>query len=344
VRWLPLLATLSTLGCVFSPAALPAASPDGAPGVDAPAALDARADAPAAVDAAVDAEPDPCPGGSTTLALGFARQGSLGGASLYEPTCTTASGGEDLYRVDVGAASSADLVIDVEDTAPLDTVIDLGASCSPDPTGGACIDRGRPGGGEVLVVPFVEEGRRFVAVDSVAGQGGYTVRAYLRGVVGEGATCTPELDASRCQNGLHCLERDGAVACRQLGDTDDTGGNGTPCGTDDVFTGDGVFAGRTSSASDVDVVALDLAQPRTLRVVVHDGAGCCSADLVAEVLTGASCDAATPIVTDDDSGLGPCPRIAPIGVPAGRSWVRISPAQGAKVDGNPEWTMELDVF
>jgi hypothetical protein len=340
-------------GCVFSAAELPTSSPDAplgdapvVPGADAPGAPDA----PPIIDApppAFDADVDQCPGGSTLLALGSPREGTIAGLSLYDPTCPEGvpSGGEDLYRVEVPAAPSTDLVIDLDEDAPFDGVLDVTASCIGGSANASCADVGAPGAGEVLVFTELPVGRNFVAVDSLDGGGGYTVRAFLRSVVGAAATCDPTLELTRCSGGLACVEQDAALGCRALAPTSDPGGNGTPCTTPTVFFGDARFTGVTSDADDIDVVAIEVGAPRLLRVTVTDGAGGCPADLVVDVRTGPACNMLTTEASDDNGGLGPCPRLADVALPAGRSYVRVSVAEDAKLpDDDVTWTLILDVY
>src|SRR5262249_16682178 len=156
--------------------------PDRAPSPDAP-----RPDA-----GKPDAEPDPCPTRSTTLALGTPVAGMLsGGSSAYTPTCKTdgTTGAEAFYHVDVSNANAADLVIDIaEQESTLDSVLDVTGACVGFPGAGQCSDFGAAGAGESEVVRSVSTTRSYLAVDSVAGTSGrFTVQAFLRAVVGDGA-------------------------------------------------------------------------------------------------------------------------------------------------------------
>ena len=343
-------ALLACLGCSFQSAPLPAVGADAAV-VDARADA-AVADAPApAPDAEVepDAEVDPCPVESTPLELGVTVEGTIGGPSRYEPTCTVGqeTGGEDLYRVDVPAGGLFDVVVDVDERAvDLDTVVDVTPMClGQAQPGGYCEDAAARGAGEVVVVEFDTGGRRYVAVDSLAGGGGYGVTVRKRQVVGEGQPCTPDLSTSRCGLGEHCIDHDddGDATCEARAAISDTDGNDTPCTTSVAFSGDGVFGGSVEEAGEPDVIALDPPGDRRLRVVVHDGRGGCAVDTRIEVLVGSNCNSAKPVAADDNGGLGACPRLSSVELPGGqRSWLRIVPSDGAKIRDGAAYTAVID--
>jgi len=335
---------------IVEPADAPA--PDVRPRADAPA--DAAApDAPPPDAPPPDAEPDPCPTRSRELTLGSIQTGQLTGASTYEPTCSAgaSSGPEDFYHVDVAGASSADLVVDVVDTDPgLDTILDVTGSCMGFPGAGLCASVGGPGAGEVVVVPFVSTSRSYIVVDSVAGShGGYTVQAFLRAVVAKGATCSPGLTTSRCRLGEYCvdLDDDGVAKCEDLSTVADTGINDDPCAAanNNVYrlSADAAYLGSLDDANDVDVVELDPTANAMLRVVVDDGGGGCGVDTVLDLLTGTECGNTSLVVSDDNSGLGPCPQLDGVPLVGGqRYWLRVRAAAGAPVKKGAIYAMVID--
>jgi hypothetical protein len=349
------LGLVGLVGCAFSPATLPSAdgpatTPDGPVSAsDAPAPDAATPDAPT-----VDAAPNPCPGPLGLLRLFTPVTGNLGGASLYTPTCSSAgaSGGEDFYRLDTTGMPDTDLVFDVTEDPGLDSILDVTSACEGGAGGlGLCSGIGAPGAGEVVVVPFAMTGTRFIAVDSAAGSsGGYTLSPFLRAVVSHNGACDPQLLASRCTLGNYCVDIDnnGTTTCETLSSlvSSNTGGlaaacNGPPKATDDV-----AVLGSLGSAAEVDVVELAPAHDARLRVIVDDGmSGGCPMDATLEVVSGGSCQAASTILaSDDNSGLGPCPRLEDVQLSANtKTWLRIQLAPGAPVQA-ATYSMVIDFY
>lgn len=327
---------------------------DGAVEPDGPLAVDAATpviDAPPPDVPEPDAAPpdaDVCSEPITPLSPGQNVEGQLAGASLYVPSCGAAatSGPENLYLFDVTDANSIDLVLDVVELDPaLDTTIDVTSMCSSSPVSGICTNVGTPGAGEVVVIPFVTNGARYIAVDAARErQGRYRLRALLRGVVPADGSCSADLSESRCQTGLYCVERNGGQpSCGSLEAETDHGNNDTACKATPKFTKDSVFHGTFSNSSDVDVIEIAPATNGTLRVTVDDGAGGCSVDSRIELMSGLTCEVASVIQSDDNSGLGPCPFLAPTPVVAGqRYWLRMSPAPGAAVPNDVAYQLVID--
>jgi len=337
------LGLVGLVGCSFSPATLPSADgPATAP--DGPAATpDAPLpDAPAADAPTVDAAPNPCPGPLGLLRLNIPANGSLGGGvSKYTPTCSSAgaTGAEDFYRLDTTGMPDTDLVFDLIDSPDLDSILDVTSACEGGAGGaGRCSGVGAPGAGEAVVVPFAAAGTRFITVDSAAGtSGSYTLTAFLRAVVSQKGACDPALLASRCTLGNYCVDAndDGTTTCETLPSlvSSNTGGVDTACVGPPQATGDVAVLGSLGSAGEVDVVELAPGRDARLRVTVDDGMnGGCPMDAALEVVTGSCSAGATVIAADDNSGLGPCPRLEDVPLSGGtKTWLRIRLAPGAPV-------------
>jgi len=361
------LLAASLVACSFNPAALPTGSsadapivePPDAPAPDAPAPdarprADAGApDAPPPDAGPPDAEPDPCPVKSAALSLGTPADGMIDGTSRYLPSCAggNASGPEAFYHVDVNGGPSTELVVDVTDVdAALDTVLDVTGTCMGMPGVGICADVGAPGAGEVVVVPLLAPGRRYIAADSAAAtHGRYSVVAFLRAVVAKGAVCAPELTTSRCQLGEYCvdLDDDGTAKCEDLATTTDSGFNDDACaaGGNPAYriSADSAYLGSLDDGTDVDVLELDPTANATLRVVVDDGAGGCGADLALDLLGGIDCSHTSVVVTDENSGLGPCPLLRNVQLVGGqRYWLRVRAGAGAQIKPGAMYTMVVD--
>jgi hypothetical protein len=348
--------------CSFSPAALPAGGGPDAPiadQADGPLVVDAPApdrpplvDAPRSDAAPPDAEADPCPSPSIALTNGTPVVGMLSGASAYTPTCRAAgtTGAEAFYHIDVANANGADLVIDVVDLEPtLDTILDVTGACVGSPGSGQCSDVGAPGAGESEVVRSVGTTRSYIAVDSVAGTSGrFSVAAFLRAVVGDGAVCSPELTSSRCNLGQHCvdLDDDGVAKCENLEPLSDVGNNDDPCAANiyDVKA-DAAYLGSFDTAADVDVIKLEPSASGMLRVVLDDGFGGCGVDAALDLLGGNDCKHTAVIATDENSGLGPCPLFRGVPVVGGETyWLRVRAGTGAagKIKNGAMYTLVID--
>jgi hypothetical protein len=352
--WILAIAIGCGAGCAFNPSTL---QPGGADGGTADAS-GAAADSPLGADApegtadagGPDASTEPCPVTAHELTLGVPVNGALAGASHYEPTCTVgmSTGGEDIYFVDIGAVTNNDLVVNVEDKGQLDSVVDITQGCVGQGASGVCENVAGPGGGEVVVIPSVFAGRRYIAVDSFGStSGSYTVRAFLRSVVSKGTACSPDLTSSRCGGGgnLYCLDvnNDGTAKCEEEQPIADFGANDTPCAATTVFSKDGAFSGSIDGPEDRDVVALEPPKTTTLRVVVDNGFGGCSVDTQLELLSGDDCSTAVVVASDDNSGLGPCPLLTVPSLAGGkRHWLRISPVAGATVSSGAPYSMVID--
>jgi hypothetical protein len=344
-RLAPILAA-SLAACAFSPAALPPGPVDGGGTVDAPLPPDAAPPPDVAPDVtpAPDGRPDPCPIPSRPLLDGVEVQGTLAGPASYGPSCAegTPTGASDIYRLEIPAASSIDLVVEVTPAPALDVILDVTQTCGG---AGLCEQRAGAGAPEVAVAPFVEAGVRYLAVTAAgATTGSYTLRAFLRAVVSRNAICSPDLLSSRCPLAHHCLDLDddGDARCEELAAVIDLGANDTPCTTPTVFTADGVYGGVIESGADVDVVELAPAGVMGLRAVVTNDSGGCSADLQLELLSGASCEGAAVVASDDHGGIGPCPLLVVPTLGAGRHWLRLAPSPGATVPSGASYTLVID--
>jgi hypothetical protein len=298
-----------------------------------------------------DAPTGPCPTRATVLELGTPIDGTLSGASHYTPTCGVAasSGPEDFYRLDVSAPAATELVIDLDDKDTLDGVLDVTADCKSASGIGLCSSVGAPGAGEVVVVPRAVDASLYIAVDSIGAQGGvYVLDAFVRTIVGKNVACDPTLIASRCQLGLYCVDKDndGAARCEQLTPSVAiaSGTLAVACQNAVVATDDTAVIGSFASASAMGVVRLEPPRTGHVRAVVDDGLGGCAADTVLEVMSGDTCaTAATVVARDDNSGLGPCPRLDAVPVTKDHTvWLRLHLAEGAGLPPGATYSLVID--
>src|SRR5262249_36070806 len=207
------------------------------------------------------------------------------------------------------------------------------------------------GAGESEVVRSVSTTRSYLAVDSVAGTSGrFTVQAFLRAVVGDGAICSPELTTSRCMLGQHCvdLDDDGIAKCGPSEPLSDVGNNDDACAANiyDVKA-DAAYLGSFDNGADVDVIKLEPPKSGMLRVVMDDGFGGCSVDAGLDLLTGDDCNHTTVVATDENSGLGPCPLFHGVAVTGGQIyWLKVRAGAGAagKIKNGAMYTLVIDFF
>jgi hypothetical protein len=125
-----------------------------------------------------------------------------------------------------------------------------------------------------------------------------------------------------------------------------SGGLATACDQPPELMDDAAILGSLGSTTEVDVFELSPGHDRRLRVVVDDGMkGGCSADTMLEVMSGASCQAAATIVaSDDNSGLGPCPRLENVQLQGGTHyWLRLHLAHAAPVT-SASYAMVVDFY
>jgi hypothetical protein len=267
-----------------------------------------------------DARPDECSGGSAVLPLStsFATFAAPVGDDSG-PSCAAVDNLDSAFRVDLAPTGVMDFVVDVAETpGNWDSVLDVSTDCD-NGAGATCADLTNGGHGELVVIPAVSAGRRYVTVDTYGNSGvagAYQMRAFLRPVRGLTTTirsCDPAIVTSRCDSNSYCLDLDGngSAQCEAATPLADGAGNST-CGTGVTLTGDGVFAGNNTDAADDDYVNVDPPGDGKFgfRATLYTPDGACAGDFRLQVRQGADCDDVGSVVAeDDDSGLGACPSL-----------------------------------
>ena len=298
------------------------------------------ATAPAAVHAfavgTIEAEPNNATG-SAALLLGPQMLVNVGHGGL-SPT-----GDVDWWAIDVPTGGLFNVDLEVTSgglatcPAPTDTVLFLTdsdgttvrVSDSFDGVGSCARIRATDDSGARALT----SGRYYVRVEESGNNavvGAYEIRGRLFG--------------TECGNGI--LE---SAATEQCDDGNTAAGDG--CSATCTIEPDGVvtppsssFAGDISPAGDSDIYAVDVTAGQSIRVEVSNGAMACPGDAVADLL---DTDGVTVLGTDDDDGVGSCPRITPgidpftTDLSAGRYFVRVRAAtQTETITG---YTVVIDV-
>jgi hypothetical protein len=335
---------LVALACSFQPAALgglgDARSADG-PEPDAPIP-DARADASPPVDAApIDARvidaappdaPDPCYAAALPLTPAVSTAGTTSGASAYQPTCESSgtSGPEVTYRVPLPVSpAAAELLVDLEDEATFDGMIDITTVCGDPAASIACMDKTFTGQGEVAHTMVPAGVVPFVVVDGWNGYlGSYVVTATWRVLAAAGAPCDPALRTARCvDDDTVCLVGSAIPICTTVVPAVEGSDNADACKADGPYSGDLVYEGELTDG-DEDWLALTAAAGHTLRMWVQDTESGCSTDPVLTLFASDNCaKPGDPVAEDHNSGLGPCPSLSytiPVGAP-GTLYIRLAP-------------------
>jgi hypothetical protein len=332
--------------CSFNPGTLNGGGSDGGGGADTGnPPVDSRppADVTVADQAPADAAPDLCPTSSLPVQLGTIVSGSLaGGPSAFAPTCAPGSAAEAFYHVDIsGETGTNDFTVELRD-APflginLDPAIDVNTTCAPG-VGETCANVAGVDQAEIAVVPNVGNGRQYVVVDSAGGTGAYQFVARIRQVRTAGMACDGNLVNSRCDVGSVCLQS-GAVnnfTCRSTTgiSAGDPENNATACTANPTFSDDGVFLGimnpTVNNVVDIDVVAITTSADVMVNATIYTSNGGriagCDIDLMLEALQSNNCTNAdnTVIATDDDSGLGSCPKLQFMARKSSGNFVRVT--------------------